>query len=122
MSAPQPGQTLRVLYEFRAEEDGEMTVTTGTLLTIIGEGKTGPRLAGFLTLSIPSTDSSNAERDGWVLAETQDGRRGFVPADYIGPAPAAPPPPPVSAPTPAPTGGLPTERDASVTQRLHRRA
>ena len=40
MSAPQPGQTLRVLYDFRAEEDGEMTVTTGTLLTIIGEGKT----------------------------------------------------------------------------------
>lgn len=38
MSAPQPGQSLRVLYDFRAEEDGEMTVSTGTVLTIIGKG------------------------------------------------------------------------------------
>jgi hypothetical protein len=55
---------LRVLYDFKAEEDGEVSVRAGDILSLI--------------------DDSNADRDGWVLVElTHSGASGFVPADYV---------------------------------------
>ena len=37
MAAPRPGQKFRVLYDFTAEEDGEMTVRAGAVVVVIGE-------------------------------------------------------------------------------------
>jgi|APCry1669189768_1035252.scaffolds.fasta_scaffold601035_1 SH3 domain len=55
---------LRVLYDFKAEEEGEVSVKAGDVLSLI--------------------DDSNADRDGWVLVElTHNGASGFVPAGML---------------------------------------
>ena len=83
-------RTYRVLYDFNAEEDGEMTVSAGALLTVLGEKMLMLRLRfRGINDGLAATDASNADRDGWVLAEANDGSRGFVPADYITAAPSA---------------------------------
>ena len=57
--------SLRVLYAFTAEEEGELSVSQGETVTLV--------------------DDSNADRDGWVLViavERPGAPSGFIPADY----------------------------------------
>ena len=93
-----------VTCSFVAEGEGELTVSEGTVVEVVE----------------PDTQGT-----GWVLvASLVDGRRGFVPADFLGPMPAAAPAPtraPPAAPPPAfssATGAPPPPFKQQASQRM----
>lgn len=60
-------QKYKVLYDFNAEEDGEMSVRTGEIV-----------------VQVAQTTGVDEAPDGWILVEvTEDNEKGFVPIDYL---------------------------------------
>ena len=54
----------RVLYDFNAEDDGELSIAVGETVTIVAAGGTSPH-------------------EGWVFVRKSNGGMGFVPRDYL---------------------------------------
>eukprot|EP00500_Bicosoecida_sp_ms1_P001416 CAMPEP_0203812960 /NCGR_PEP_ID=MMETSP0115-20131106/4452_1 /ASSEMBLY_ACC=CAM_ASM_000227 /TAXON_ID=33651 /ORGANISM="Bicosoecid sp, Strain ms1" /LENGTH=110 /DNA_ID=CAMNT_0050721815 /DNA_START=175 /DNA_END=504 /DNA_ORIENTATION=- len=69
MAASAAVRRMQAAYDFAAEEEGEITVRKGDVVFF--------------------TDDPSTMRDGWTFVESQDGRTGFVPTDYLVDAPAA---------------------------------
>lgn len=65
-------QGVRMKYAFVAEGEGELTVPVGEIVTVV---------------------EPDVQATGWVLVATRDGRRGFVPADFVEASGAMPAPP-----------------------------
>lgn len=87
-------QINKVLYDFDAEEEGEMTVRAGDIVKVLPQSE-GP-------------DGDDDDRNGWIFVKaTRTGQRGYVPLDYIEPteSPAAMKSP-ISMKTPQSTQGM----------------
>jgi Variant SH3 domain len=55
--------TVRVLYDFNAEDEAELSIREGQMLVL--------------------ADASTPTPEGWLLVKTTSGESGFVPKDYI---------------------------------------
>lgn len=88
---------LKILYDFTAEEAGELTVRAGTTVILKGAGgaRRAPRAArgAALTPPPPSDDPTEGGSDGWLFVAVAGApeRTGYVPVDYAAPADAPAP-------------------------------
>lgn len=92
---------LRVLYDFTAEEEGEMSISVGDVVQFMNNEDDDPK-------------------NGWIhVHSTKDAQCGYVPADYLEDvlsSPAAAPPTTIAAPPSAPaTSPLPPPASTPAT-------